>query len=217
MDLIPEDYRRYLQQLFILKRWGLTVLFVLIASALFSYALKYKADAYQKEIVSLEKKKAISSLQRNVLQDLQKDHEKLKSKHHVLEKLRGGALAKNMFVTVDNALEGKDVWFKKWRFDRAGSKTREADKTVNTGYFIVIPESETNNNKTGEAWKIQTRMEVNGEAKDHEALARFVRRLLQQKQIGDVRIINTRQQTNTGMTVVSFKLGIIVNSRVTSS
>lgn len=217
MDLIPEDYRRYLQQLSMFKIWGSTVFVLLIVSTSISFALNYKADIYQNEIVSLEKKKAISSLQRNVLQDLQKDHEKLKSKHHVLEKLRGGAMAKNMFVTVDRALEGNDVWFKKWRFDRAGSKTKVVDKKVNTGYFIVIPENETKSNKTGEAWKIQTQMEVNGEAKDHEALARFVRRLLQQKQIGDVRILNTRQQMNTGITVVDFKLGIIVNSQVTSS
>ncbi len=217
MDLIPEDYKRYLQQLFMLQRWGLAVLVIIIVSASLSFVLNYKAKEYQTEIVILEKKKAISSQKRNLLQNLQKDHNKLQAKHNVLEKLRGGALAKNMFVTVDRALEGNDVWFKKWRFDRAGSKTRETDKVVNTGYFIVISEGEGSNKKTGEAWKIQTRMEVNGEAKDHEALASFVRRLLRQPQIGEVRILNTRQQVHADITVVNFKLGIIVNSRVSNS
>jgi Tfp pilus assembly protein PilN len=217
MNLIPEDYKRYLQQLLMLQRWGLTVLAIIVISASISFALNYRAEEYQKEIVVLEKKKAISSQQRNLLQNLQKDYDKLRAKHNVLEKLRGGALAKNMFVTVDRALEGNDVWFKNWRFDRAGSKTKEVAKTVNTGYFIVIPVGESSNKKTGEAWKIQTRMEVNGEAKDHEALASFVRRLLRQSQIGEVRILDTRQQTHADITVVNFKLAIIVNSRVSNS
>ncbi len=217
MNLIPEDYKRYLQQLLMLQRWGLIVLAIIVISASISFAINYRAEEYQKEIVVLEKKKAISRQQRNLLQNLQKDHNKLQAKHNVLEKLRGGALAKNMFVTVDRALDGNDVWFKSWRFDRAGSKTKETDKAVNTGYFIVIPVGESNNKKTGETWKIQTRMEVNGEAKDHEALARFVRRLLQQSQIGEVRILNTRQQAHADITVVNFKLAITVNSRVTNS
>lgn len=217
MNLIPEDYKRYLQQLLMLQRWGLVVLVIIIVSALISFTLNYRAEEFQKEIVVLEKKKEISSQQRNLLQSLKKNHNKLEVKHDVLEKLRGGALAKNMFVTVDRALDGKDVWFKKWRFDRAGSKTREAVKAVNTGYFIVIPESEESNKKTGGAWKIQTRMEVNGGAKDHEALARFVRRLLQQPQIGEVRILNTRQQAHADTTVINFKLAIVVNSSVVNS
>ena len=216
MNLIPEDYKRCLQQLFILQRWGLAMFVIIVISVLISFALNYKANEYQKEIVLLEKKKAISSQQRNLLQNLQKDHSKLLTKRRVLEKLRGGELAKNMFVTFDRALDGNDVWFKKWRFDRAGSKTNEIPKGINTGYFIVIPKSNSNN-KTGEAWKIQTRMEVDGGARDHEALARFVRRLLQQPQIGEVRILNTRQQAHADITVVSFKLSIIVNSRVSHS
>lgn len=217
MNLIPEDYRRYLQQLFMLQRWGMAMIAIIVISVSISITLNYKADEFQQEVAVLEKKKAISSQQRNHLQNLQKDHNKLRVKHGVLEKLRGGALAKNMFVTVDRALDGNDVWFKSWRFDRAGSKTSEPEKAVNTGYFIVIPESDSSNNKTSEAWEIQTSMEVDGEAKDHEALASFVQRLLQQPQIGEVRILNTQQQAHADITVVNFKLAIVVNSRVTDA
>lgn len=217
MDLIPEDYKRYLQQLHILQRWAL-VMFVLILSAgSISFALNYKADEFQQEIVKLEQKKAISSQQRHVLQALEKDHKKLRVKHNILEKLRGGAVAENMFVTIDRALDGNDVWFKNWRFDRAGSKTSEQPKGVNTGYFIVIPESERINKKQQEAWEIQTHMEVDGEAKDHEALSSFVRRLLQQPQIGDVRILNTQQRSYDDNTVVDFRLVITVNSQYRNS
>ncbi len=212
MDLIPEDYKRYLQQLHILQRWALLMFVLITLASAISFALDYKADEFEKEITVLEGKKAITSQQRNVLQILEKDHKKLLVKHNILEKLRGGAVAENMFVTIDRALDGNNVWFKSWSFERAGSKTSEQPKSVNTGYFIVIPESERTNKKQQEAWKIQTHMEVDGEAKDHEALSSFVHRLLQQPQIGDVRILNTQQRSYADTTVVDFKLVITVNS-----
>lgn len=217
MNLIPEDYKRYLQQLYILQRWGFVMIIFVVLSVSISISLNNRADEYQKEIVLLEKQKAISSQQRSQLQSLGKDRKKLVEKHSVLEKLRGGALAENMFVTIDRALEGNKVWFKSWRFDRAGSRTSEAPKGVNTGYFIVIPENERSNKKVNEAWKIQTHMEVDGAARDHEALSSFVRRLLQQAQIADVKILNTRQSTYADKTVVDFKLVITVNSRYRSA
>lgn len=217
MDLIPEDYKRYLQQLYILQRWTLVMFVLITISTSISFALDYKADEFQKEIVKLEQNKAISSQQRNALQSLEKDHKKLLVKHNILQKLRGGAVAENMFVTIDRALDGSNVWFKNWLFERAGSKTSEQPKGVNTGYFIVIPESERTNKKQNEAWKIQTHMEVDGGANDHEALSSFVRRLLQQPQIADVRILNTQQRTTADKTVVEFRLVITVNSRYQNS
>ena len=217
MDLIPADYRRYIQQLQLLHSWGL-FMFVLIAlSSVLTFGLKYMATEYQKEIVVLEKKKAISSHQRGILQELEKDHDLLNKKRGVLEKLRGGALAEDMFVNIDRALNGKRIWFKNWKFIRAGSKTSEQPKGVNTGYFIVIPEGDRSNQKENEAWRIQTHMEVSGQATDHEALSSFVRRILQQPQIGDVRILNTQQQAIADKTVVDFKLVIMVNSGYANS
>ena len=104
------------------------------------------------------------------------------------------------------------MYGKSWRFDRAGSRTNELPKGVNTGYFIIIPENERINKKAQEAWEIQTHMKVGGEAKDHDALSSFVRRLLQQPQIDDIRILNTQQRTQSNTTVVDFKLVITVNS-----
>ena len=217
MNLIPEDYKRYLQQLHILQRWGMAIFVIFALSISISLALKYKADGYQAEIAMLEKKKTISSQQLSLLKRLEKEHNELVKKHNVLKKLRGGAAAENMFVTIDNALNGKNVWFKNWSFDRAGSKTSEQPKGVNTGYFIVIPETDRRNKKNKEAWEIQTHMELNGGAKDHEALSSFIRRLLHQPEIGDVRILNTQQHVYVDRTVVDFKLVITVNSRYKQS
>ena len=217
VDLIPEDYRRYIQQLQILHRWGLLILIYLALSTLIFLGLKYTSIEYQKEIVVLEKKKAISSHQRDILQNLEKDRNQLLKKHQILEKLRGGALAEDMFVNIDRALSGNNVWFKNWTFVRAGSRTSEQAKGVNTGYFIMIPEADPANNKEKEAWKIQTHMEVSGQATDHEALSSFVRRVLQQPQIGDVRILNTKKQAYADKTVVDFRLVITVNSGYANS
>lgn len=217
MDLIPADYRRYLQQLHHLQRWGLVMLAYVGLAGLITLGLKVSSSEYQKEIAVLEKKKAISSHQRGILQNLEKDRIELAKKREVLEKLRGGALAEDMFVNIDRALNGNNVWFKNWTFTRAGSITSEAPKGVNTGYFIVIPESDRASQKKNEAWKIHTHMEVSGQATDHEALSTFVRRVLQQPQIGDVRILNTQKQVAVDRTVVDFRLVITVNSGYTHS
>jgi hypothetical protein len=206
-----------MQQLHLLQRWGLVILVFVSAATLITLALKYTSNEYQKEIVVLEKKKAISSHQRGILQALKKDRGQLEAKRQILEKLRGGALAEEMFVNIDRALNGKDLWFKNWKFIRAGSKTSEPPKGVNTGYFIIIPEGDSAEAREKEAWKIQTHMEVSGQAIDHEALSSFVRRVLQQPQIGDVKILNTQQQVYADKTVVDFRLVITVNSGFVNS
>ena len=217
MDLIPGDYRRYIEQLQILQRWGLGILAYIILVMVITFGLKYFAQQYQQDIVVLEKKKAISSHQRSILQELEKEREALVAKREVLEKLRGGALAEDMFVNIDRALSGKDVWFKNWSFVRAGSKTREQDKGVNTGYFIVVPEGQRSNKKDNDAWKIQIHMEISGQATDHEALSSFVRRVIQQPQIADVRILNTQKHAQQNSAVVDFKLIVMINGGYTSS
>ena len=217
MDLVPGDYRRFLQQQQLLRRYGLVMLVYVALAVLVTLGFRYASNVYQKQVVVLEKKKAISSHQRSILQDLEKDRQQLTKKRQVLEKLRGGALAEDMFVNIDRALNGKNVWFRNWKFTRAGSKTKRPDKGVSTGYFIVIPESEHANQKDKEAWRIETHMEVSGQATDHEALSNFVRRVLQQPQIDDVRILSTQQQVNVDKTVIDFRLVIMVNSGYTTS
>lgn len=211
MDLIPEEYRRHLEQLRILRLGGGVLFGFLAVSVLITLVLKYSADEYQKEIIVLERQKAISSQQRALLQSLEKSHSKLNDKRVMLEKLRGGALAKDMFVNIDKALMGKDVWFKNWMFVRAGSKTKEPEKGVNTGYFIVIPEGERSNKTQKEAWQIEMHMEIDGQATNHEALSNFVRRVLQQPQIDDVKILSTRKQVDRDNVVVDFRLIVMVN------
>ena len=126
----------------------------------------------------------------------------------LLTGLRGGSEAVNMFVTIDRALQGDDVWFTDWEFQRAGSTVENTPETTTNGYFIVIPAADGQD--SNEAWKIETHMTFNGQARDHSALSGFVRRLYRQKEIQDVRILDTSRRG--GNNVVDFRLAVTVDS-----
>ena len=129
----------------------------------------------------------------------------------MLSGLRSGASAEQMFVTVDRALPGQEVWITSWKFRRAGTPVNEKQEAVNTGYFIVIPAG--SNKQPEETWKIETNMKLQGQALDHEAMSRFVMNLTQQAEIEDVRIVNTRLNKVNQVKVVDFSLDILVSSR----
>jgi hypothetical protein len=213
MDLIPASYRLYLSQLRIIRNWA-GALTAIVIVCLFSILIFNNINtSYASEIKQLEKKKAISSHQRGILEELQQNYKTLADKQALLLQLRGGASAKQMFVDIDRALEHNKVWFTTWKFNRAGSITDEQPETVNTGYFIVVPAGANGRTKP-ETWKIQTHMEIGGQAVDHAALSSFVRRLIQQPQIFDVRVVNTQTSNRGSNAIVDFNIVVVVNSRV---
>ncbi|MEN8802551.1 MAG: hypothetical protein ABF297_11290 [Thiogranum sp.] len=210
MDLIPQDYRDRLRISGLVKRFTFSAAGMLLLSALVYAAFGIAISNDSKAIRALEKKKAITSQQRLVLERLQGEHRGMADKLAVLERLRGGAVAQDMFIAVDRALDGDSVWFTSWSFLRAGSAAPREPQTVNTGYFIVIPQGQGSDPQP--AWQIKTHMEIKGQASDHAALSEFVRRLLDQSQIADVRVLNTRQHKYRQATVVDFELAVVVNS-----
>ena len=96
----------------------------------------------------------------------------------------------------------------KWQFRRAGNRVEQDAVTVNTGYFIVVPSGE--GNRKEEAWKIETWMEIQGQALDHVAMSEFVTNLTRQPEIGNVRIVSTRLNQSRRARLVDFSLEIIV-------
>ena len=212
MDLIPQDYRDYLRVSRALKQFAFMAVGTLLLSALvyaaFDFAIREDSTAIQ----ALERKKAITSQQRLVLESLQEQQQTMSDKLAVLERLRGGAVAQEMFVAVDRALDDGKVWFTSWSFRRAGFEAPREKRGVNTGYFIVIPQGEGSAQEP--AWQIKTHMEIRGQARDHAAMSEFVRRLLGQPQIGDIRVLSTRQHKYSQATVVDFELAVVVNSNM---
>ena len=114
-----------------------------------------------------------------------------------------------MFVSMDSALD-KSVWFVDWTFRRAGELVDEDEKGVQTGYFLVIPiEAEDEPNR---AWRMETHMEILGQARDHSTLASFVSRLLDEPRIAQVRIVKTHVREVAAVEVVDFELAVVVRT-----
>ena len=212
IDLIPQDYRARLQLQSGVKRTIIVmVLMVIIAAALFA-VFNYLATAVERDIATLQQRQAITTQQHEALTQL---NEKKKSLDHQLELLNGlrsGASAPAMFIAIDRAITGGDVWFQDWQFQRAGSSVEEPAEPASNGYFIIMPAS---SGKQAAAWKIETHMTIRGQARDHSALSRFVRQLFEQPEIQDVRILNTSLVANREF--VDFNLAVTVNSRGASS
>ena len=210
MDLIPQDYRNYIQVVRMARLTAIaTAALLLLFLALYG-ALVYASKSNQAIVEDMERKRAVIDQQQLVLDSLRGEKAILDKRLSVLEGLRGGAPAQDMFVAIDRSLEGQEVWFTSWSFKRSGSEAPRQAEGVSTGYFIVIPKGE--GAKPQPEWHISTHMEIRGQARDHAALSRFVQRLLTQPQVADVRVINTQIRKYTQMTVVDFNLAIIVNN-----
>jgi 16S rRNA G527 N7-methylase RsmG len=55
-------------------------------------------------------------------------------------------------------------------------------------------------------------MEIRAQAADHSALASFVRELVEQPEVEDVKVVNTRVHRYTSAQVVSFELAVVIKS-----
>ena len=109
---------------------------------------------------------------------------------------------------MDNALSSPRVWLTQWNFRRASNRVDEEPATVNTGYFIVVPDGQEKSQK--ETWKIETTMLIQGQAMDHVAMSDFVANLTRQPDIENVRIVSSRLNRSGQVKLVDFSLEIIV-------
>ncbi|NNG11823.1 MAG: hypothetical protein HKM88_01085 [Halobacteria archaeon] len=213
IDLIPVAYRTriFMKNWFMRLAMGLAGL-VAISMVAYVYLTSLNKEV-NREVSELQSRQEISNRQREELKQLYDKKTGIEGQLALLRELRGSAAAREMFQTLDRALSNGDVWFLDWEFQRAGSIVKKEEQGVNTGYFIIVQGNEDTG--TNEAWKIETHMNIRGQAKDHSALSRFVRRLFEQTEIKDVRILNTTRAR--GREMVEFRLAIIVKNKVTSS
>lgn len=210
IDLIPTAYLRALQ----LRTW-LRRLFVAFAALLLclgaaKLGLGYGINARERELERLHVAKAVALERKAQLDLLRREKADLQRRLVILSGLRGGVAARHMFRVVDRALDGH-VWFVSWHFRRAGELVEKPTETVNTGYFIVVPKQDAD--EPERAWRLETHMEIRAQANDHSTLAGFVRRLVQQPEIEEVRVLNTRVHRYAATPVVDFELAVVVNSR----
>lgn len=212
MDLIPQAYRTSRWQSHWLKRTGL-LLGGLVGMLILSSVLLGVAAANAKSRVDgLQARQAVTAQQRAELERLAAEKTEFERQFRLLSGLRSGAAAEDMFVTIDRALTSDDVWFLEWQFQRAGVMVGDEIRTVNTGYFIVVPEGA--DHLAADDLRVQTHMTIRGQARDHSALSNFVRRLFAQPEIDDIRIGRTSLSRGNQRSIVSFDLEVVLNTDV---
>lgn len=213
IDLVPLEYHK--KHMFI--RWfkfsGLSLLLLTITMLGVFIFLFSQASHLEQEIEQLQSQKAITSSNRQQLEKLNQQKKDLDQQLKLLAGLRSGAAAEQMFITIDQALPSTNVWITGWKFRRAGTPVENVNQTVNTGYFIVIPQGANNSpQQKEETWKIETQMTIQGQSMDHAALSEFVLNLTRQKEIENVRVVNTQLTEINNIKLVNFNLEITVSS-----
>ena len=213
IDLIPSDYRLMAGLRVNARKTGLVIAASLLLTVVVYTLLHVLSGRLDQRISVLQTKQAITAQQRDELTQLDSHRAGLERKLNLLTGLRGGTVASQMFVTIDRVMTDDKVWFLDWRFRRAGTAVEHKTETASNGYFIIIPAED--GEQSNEAWKIETHMTFKGQALDHSALSGFVRRLYQQPEIQDVRILNTSKDPRGKF--VNFNLAVTVNSGGMSS
>lgn len=211
IDLIPLEYRTRRWQTRGLKRFSCVLGGLMGALALGGTAIGIATAQATSRVEALQLKQSMTAQHRADLERLGAEKTELERQFKVLSGLRSGAAAGDMFITVDRALTGDDVWFLDWEFERAGVMVGEEVQTVNTGYFIIVPDGA--NRPAPDGLRVQTHMTIHGQARDHSALSGFVRRLFAQPEIDDVRIRRTSLNRNNQGDAVDFELAVILNTQ----
>jgi cell division protein FtsB len=212
IDLIPQAYRTRRWQIRLMKNTSYLMI-GLVGTLVLAWAVLGAAIVNAKtDLEILQNKLSYSAQQQAEIERLAADKTELERQFRLLSNLRSGAAAGDMFVTIDQALTGDDVWFRNWKFERAGIMVGEDVETTNSGYFIVVPEGAAH--LAADELRIQTEMEIRGQAIDHSALSSFVRRLFVQPEIDDIRIRRTSLIDRNRADTVDFELAVILNTDV---
>ncbi len=210
LDLIPAAYRQRTK----IKCWLKYFIAILIVVLLIIIGFKIKIDQELTELKSdiqiLQKDKQLNIQQQQEFNALQSHEKSLTARLKILDGLRGGPPARQIFLAIDRIINS-DIWFTQWRFTRSNEVTEVKPETVQTGYFIIIPEELNHSNKK-QAWKLESHMEITGQAFNHSILANFVGKLINQPEVTDVKLINTSLRTYSNIQVVEFKMAVIVNN-----
>jgi len=212
LDLIPQDYRDWLDQRAMLRRYAAVFLVLNVIILVSSGVLMQFSQGAIQRIQELQAQSAITDQQQTQLGQLRDQQTEYERRWSLLRGLRAGAAIEDIFRIIDEALVNDDLWFVDWHFRRAGVVVGGQTRDVETGYFVMVQEDGQVNNDVD--WQVETLMTVNGQARDHQALSTFVRALFEQPDIKDVSVRKTSRTNYASGRVVDFELGIVLNSAV---
>ena len=206
IDLIPTDYRNRIWFQAKAKLLGTSIVSMIAITAVIYTAMQISNSKLHSKIGELHKQQETTSQQHEVITRFNENIQNLEFQLVLLNSLRSGTGAPEMFTTIDRAMTDTDVWFNTWEYQRVSSPVEQKDQSSKNGNLVILTAG--NGTTTDTAWEIETHMTIKGQAKDHSALSKFVRRLSSQPEIHDIRILNTA--TATHMSVVDFNIAVTV-------
>ncbi len=211
IDLIPTDYRDYLWKVRTATRLAIVAAVVAALGLAAWLALKQYNTSIRDEMRRLQNQQALTDQQRLTVENLRGQLDQLRQQKKLMDRLRSGSAAVEMFAAIDRAIEGRKVWFRKWGFRRAMEQVDQArvglqQSSPDTGFFIVIPLGQAQ----PKYWEISNHMTIRGEASDHHELSRFVANLFAQPEIHEVKVLTASRRDYGEYTVVEFEIAIVV-------
>ena len=213
IDLIPTGYRNFIWFQGKAKLLGTCIVSMVAITAAIYTAILLTNDKIHSKISELQKQQETTSQQHEAITRFNENIQNLEHQLVLLNSLRSGTGASEMFTTIDRAMIDADVWFDTWEYQRVGSPVEQNVQSSKNGNLFILPAG--NGSTTDTAWVIETHMTIKGQAKDHSALSRFVRRLSNQPEIHNIKILNTT--TATHMNVVDFNIAVTVITGDTNS
>ncbi len=210
IDLIPNDYRNWLGQKSTVRNYvvAFATLNILIVVAAVGFA--QMAERAQARAVQLKTENAITQQQQIQLQQLKDQQSEYERQWSLLRGLRAGAAIDDIFTLIDRSLVAGELWFLDWSFRRAGVIVDGEQRGVETGYFIIV--SEDSDPFANPDLEVETHMTIHGQARDHQALSKFVRALFEQQDIKDVNVQKTSQTDYANGRAVDFDMTVVLNS-----
>ena len=210
VNLIPGDYTRQQNIRKTVKRFIYCFAALLLLGFVARTALGVVYNYEKSRAEKLKSGEVLMEEQKKQLDQLAAKKEGLQFRLDMLEDLRGGPPAKEMFVILNKAIN-ESVWFTKINFSRADEERDSSLKGRSTGYFIVVPKEEQERaDKT--SWQNTGRINITGMSLTHSALAEFVNRLLAQPQIKTVQVQNTHSRKYLETSVVEYEITAVMIS-----
>ena len=215
IDLIPNDYRNWLGQQSVVRKYGtvfvaLNVLIIVAAVVFGQMSERARAD-----VSRLKSENTITQQQQTQLQQLEDQQSEYERQWSLLRGLRAGAAIDDIFTLIDESIISGDLWFLDWSFRRAGVIVDGEQQGVETGYFIIVADNA--DPFANPDLEVETHMTIHGQAKDHQALSKFVRALFEQQDIKDVNVQKTSQIDYANGRAVDFNMTVVLNSALKDS
>ena len=215
IDLIPTRYRERLKIKQYCNLFLITFVLLVLLTVILSTHLNNKNTSIQSRMTTLKHEQTINQQLQQTYNALLSDERQLKKSLEILQGLQGGTPVHKTMRVIDRVLN-KNIWFLQWSFKRTREFVKQLPKTLQKGYFITIPKENSAVGKQ-QIWKLESTMEIKGQARDHSSFSLFVRDLLNQEEIDDVKIIDTQMSPYDETQVLDFNIVIVINNQLTKA